>query len=226
MEAVEVILILVGVAFIVSSFFVQEKLSQKEVDQIANLSENELKIIVENQVKSARVQVETSVEEIIDESLEITKRGLDKETNYKIMAVSEYSDTVLESMNKTHNEIMFLYSMLNDKHTELTNFASSLQEFSKKMEDTQDELLMKLADAANRIEEEAIETAVVDEQEMLAHSVRNTKSDEPCYNKNEQILQLHQDGNSDVEIAKKLGCGLGEVKLVLGLYKEVESNEV
>ena len=30
-------------------------------------------------------------------------------------------------MNKAHNEIMFLYSMLNDKHTELTGMVSELQ---------------------------------------------------------------------------------------------------
>ena len=39
-------------------------------------------------------------------------------------------------------------------------------------------------------------------------------------NKNEQILNLHKEGKSDVEIAKALDCGLGEVRLVLGLYKE------
>ena len=39
-------------------------------------------------------------------------------------------------------------------------------------------------------------------------------------NKNEQILALHKEGKSEVEIAKALDCGLGEVKLVLGLYKE------
>jgi hypothetical protein len=33
-----------------------------------------------------------------------------EETNEKIMAISEYSDTVMENMNKTHNEIMFLYN--------------------------------------------------------------------------------------------------------------------
>ena len=38
-------------------------------------------------------------------------------------------------------------------------------------------------------------------------------------NHNMQILSLHAQGASDVEIAKQLGLGLGEVKLVLGLYK-------
>ena len=36
---------------------------------------------------------------------------------------------------------------------------------------------------------------------------------------NEMIMELHLEGKSDVEIAKLLGCGLGEVRLVIGLHK-------
>ena len=39
-------------------------------------------------------------------------------------------------------------------------------------------------------------------------------------NHNEQILSFWKEGMSEVEIAKTLGLGLGEVRLVLGLYKE------
>ena len=42
------------------------------------------------------------------------------------MAINEYSDTVLDSINKAHNEIMFLYSMLNDKHDELTRLSGDI----------------------------------------------------------------------------------------------------
>ena len=39
-------------------------------------------------------------------------------------------------------------------------------------------------------------------------------------NDNMEILTLHDEGLTEVEIAKKLGRGLGEVKFVLGLYQE------
>ena len=35
---------------------------------------------------------------------------------------------------------------------------------------------------------------------------------------NQKIIDMHNQGFSEVEIAKKLGVGLGEVKLVLGLF--------
>ena len=38
-------------------------------------------------------------------------------------------------------------------------------------------------------------------------------------NNNEKILQLSKEGKSNVEIAKELGLGIGEVKLVIDLFK-------
>ena len=38
-------------------------------------------------------------------------------------------------------------------------------------------------------------------------------------NHNEEILALHKQGMSDIDIARKTKLGLGEVKLVIGLYK-------
>ncbi len=38
-------------------------------------------------------------------------------------------------------------------------------------------------------------------------------------NQNERILELHNAGKSNVEIAKELGLGVGEVKLVIDLFR-------
>ena len=38
-------------------------------------------------------------------------------------------------------------------------------------------------------------------------------------NNNEKILSLHKEGMSDVAIARELGLGVGEVKLVIDLFK-------
>ena len=44
--------------------------------------------------------------------------------------------------------------------------------------------------------------------------------------KNAQILSMYKEGMSELEIAKQLGRGLGEVKLVLGLFGEEQAHEV
>ena len=228
MTAVEITLIIVGIVFLLVSFLVQEKLSPKDIESITNLSENELKIIVEKQLKNANDQVEDAITDVVEDKTETTKRALEKETNEKIMAMDEYSNTVLESMNKTHNEILFLYSMLNDKHTELTDLAAQLQQFSEQMKHTENEVLENLALAAQDVRQKVNETKPIDENEVILASLgtdaKGTEQDQ--INHNDRILMLHQQGLSDVEIARELGLGLGEVKLVIGLFKGEETVEV
>lgn len=228
MTAVEITLIIVGIVFLLVSFLVQEKLSPKDIESITNLSENELKIIVEKQLKNANDQVEDAITAVVEDKTETTKRALEKETNEKIMAIDEYSNTVLESMNKTHNEILFLYSMLNDKHTELTDLATQLQQFSEHMKNTENEVLENLALAAQDVRQKVNETKPIDENEAILASLGTDgqEADQDQINHNDRILMLHQQGFSDVEIARELGLGLGEVKLVIGLFKVEESVEV
>ena len=52
MTTVEIILIVIGIILMIGSFFVTEKLSQKEVEQISKLSSNEMKYILEKNMKS------------------------------------------------------------------------------------------------------------------------------------------------------------------------------
>ena len=45
------------------------------------------------------------------------------------------------------------------------------------------------------------------------------ESEENQENNNDRILKLHNEGMSYVDIAKDLGLGVGEVKLVINLFK-------
>lgn len=221
MTGVEIILILVGLVMMVGSFMVTEKLSGADLDRIAELSQNEIKKILENKLKDAEVAIEDQIDHAIEDSMDKVERALDKETNEKMMAIGEYSDTVMEKMNQTHNEIMFLYSMLNDKHTELTKLAGQIGEMT--------------AEIGENLEE-AKEAAVREPQEQKkAEEVTETAAEQPenepeeqseQMNHNEKILALYREGKSYVEIAKELGLGQGEVRLVVGLYKGVDTSEV
>lgn len=221
MTGIEVTLIIVGIIFIFASFFVQEKLSSKDIEEITRMSEKELKIIVDKQLKKAKLRVEESVDQVIEESGESAKRSMERETNEKIMAISEYSNTVIESMNKTHNEILFLYNMLNDKHVELTELASQVQQFSHSVRNTENEVLQNLAEAVKGYEQrsEVPELPPETVQTDTAEPVMQQLDDDSAFNHNERILALHKQGLPDVQIARELGLGLGEVRLVIGLYR-------
>ena len=219
MTGVAWILLLIGVVFMIGSFFVTEKLSPSELNQIAELSEEELKRIIDRGLKNAETRIEDAIDEQVDQSSEKVDRSLEKVTNDKIMAISEYSDTVIESMNKTHNEIMFLYNMLNDKHTELTGLATDLQKIAANVKSIQEGMAKK----------KAAEPAPVPKPEPAAKKVETKEQEVPVLKKEEEpeteenhtgrILEMRKKGMQSVEIAKALGVGLGEVNLVLGLYK-------
>ncbi len=247
MTGVEIILLLIGAVFMIGSFFVAEKLSPSELNQIARLSENELNNIIGKGLDQAKTKIEDAIENQIDESMDKTDRALEKVTNEKIMAISEYSDTVIGSMNKVHNEIMFLYNMLNDKHTELTGMASDLQRLAADVRNAQENMKQMQQTAASTSAAVSAEKPVaapkpaVLKVNQLNQPVAAAKEPAPAQmaeiaapekaqpvaegskqekeNHNEEILALHKQGMSDIDIARKTKLGLGEVKLVIGLYK-------
>ncbi|MGN0350452.1 MAG: DUF6115 domain-containing protein [Roseburia sp.] len=216
MTGVEIVLLFIGVVFMVGSFMVTEKLSTSEVNKISELSENEIDKIVDHSLQKANARIEDAIELQIEESIDKVDRALEKETNEKIMAISEYSDTVVEAMNKTHNEIMFLYSMLNDKHTELTNLSGKLQnlmgEAKKAGEELENYIVRKgyVEEKEDIFEKESEETEIV--KPVLPEEFENG-------NHNMDILKLHKEGYSNVQIAQTLDIGIGEVKLVIGLFE-------
>ena len=132
MTTLEITLIIIGVVFLIGSFMVNDKLSHKDLDKIADMSAEEL-IITEKEVTAAKKDLSDALDEEITQKQDETKRSLEKEANSKIMAINEYSDTVLDSINKAHNEIMFLYSMLNDKHDELTRLSGDIDKASSRL---------------------------------------------------------------------------------------------
>lgn len=217
----------------IGSFFVTEKLSPSELSKIAQMSEGELKKIISRGMEDANVRIEETIEEQIEASIDKTDRALEKETNEKIMAISEYSDTVVENMNKTHNEIMFLYNMLNDKHTELVGLTSDLQRLAADVRNVQESITAASAASAASVTADVSHTPVAAEPvikkkevelvaeplEVALEPLQEESAEEENENHNKEILALHKKGMSDVEIARKFGLGLGEVKLVIGLYK-------
>ena len=53
MTALEITLVLIGVAVFVVSFFIEEKLSPKDLDYIAKQSKKQLDLIIEKEMKQA-----------------------------------------------------------------------------------------------------------------------------------------------------------------------------
>lgn len=344
MTTLEILLLILGVVVFVASFIIPE--TQGEMDEVdKQLTKEQIQEILKEEMKNVHEQVNDVIDETVTYSVEKSERALERLTNDKMQAISEYSGTVLEDIHKNHEETMFLYDMLNDKHENLKEVASevslavkqaneavlemqnSSEQAKVAIEEAMDEAIgeaisaakeeaefvpimpeqmeqvssnqaigmvnpfvpemtqemttaqtQQVVDAGNErntvlmendvslvkesslVKEEAIDIEEVQRRSMEdmdllrevlkpanAKKIGNKKvtKSEPKKtakkasakrdatniaisfdglganaNNNEEILRMHNQGKSNMAIAKQLGLGIGEVNLVIALYEE------
>lgn len=333
MTTLEILLLILGVVIFIASFIVPE--SKSELDAAdKQLTQEKLQELLQEEMKNVRSQVADAVDETVHYSMEKTERGLERLTNEKMTAVSEYAQTVLEDIHKNHEEVMFLYDMLNNKHENLKETATEVsmavkeasarvseldaaraaepeidpdQPIESVMEDARtgkpiveenfepislsgieklkrrEDSLHEMDKAAESVVKKAIAQSPVipkekkpapaeekdekpaepavktGEKPVAKPAAEPAKKEKPAKqaeskpkktakaktevkpqqtqesgdialslqpitdssNKNERVLALHKQGKSNVAIAKELGLGVGEVKLIIDLFKEM-----
>ena len=135
MGILEIVLLIAGVIIFTGSFFLPlggEK--NTGIDQKA--AKEEIHGLVEEEMNNVRSKMQDKMEETSEDAIEKAERALERLTNEKIMAVNEYSDTVLQEIHKNHEEAMFLYDMLNDKHENLKNTVTEVEKTAKEVRQT------------------------------------------------------------------------------------------
>ncbi len=290
MGATEIVLLVLGIVIFVLSFVIpakREKLSKESIKE----AKEEIQKIVDEAVKEANSNIEDNVSEISDYNVEKAERAMERLCNEKIMSINEYSSTVLESIDKNQQQVVFMYDMLNEKHTALKEVVAEADKIAKEAKQTAMDVALEIKEAkevkpkstrktkAVQQEKEELESVEVKEvsafkedapanPEMIdflsEDSVSNgeTEKDDDVVkqfsdiktskskksspkkktakvkegeapdlnigslgvrkeggNSNERILKLHAEGKSNVAIAKELGLGIGEVKLVIDLFE-------
>ncbi len=183
MGALEVILILIGIFIILISCVVvgKEQDRSKNVQRIIPKPQD----LTEEEKEKLNHELSVLLEGIKEETIEETEEYLSTLSNEKIMSVTDLSDQVLEKIKNNHEEVIFLYNMLNDKEEELKTLAGRSH----------------------------MPKELVSNEEKVDLPIKSVE------NNNKQILSLHSKGKSIDEIARMLGIGHGEVKLVIDLFK-------
>lgn len=219
MSAIEIALFVLGAVFFAASFVIPE---MRANERDAAISKDEMKKMLNEELKNAQKQMKDTVSETVSYAVEKSDRSLERVSNEKIMALSEYSDTVLEEIGKNHKEALFLYDMLNDKEKDLKNTIRKVEQIRQDV----NELQSSGTEAGTVAEELSFQTelqpAADNLDDNLAEGSNDTDmpaADNRKRNRNEQILSLHKQGESNVSIAKELGLGVGEVKLVIDLFE-------
>lgn len=205
MEGIVIFFIVTGVIVITASFFIQDK---KQTDSTNIYQDLDMKNFAQDLLKE---EIKNQLSDMTDNVLENAEAKLDQMANQKIMAVGNYSEDVLKNIEDNHNEVMFLYNMLNDKETTLKNTVRDIEAVKvsvKKMSEN-------VEDKSTQQKEENSATVSVKEKQML-ESLPNDKN--KAIDLKNEILHLYKKGKTDVEIAQELGLGVGEVNLMLGLF--------
>lgn len=274
MTGLEIALLTIGLIVIVASFVFSSKSDGDTIHNVKDVT------FTDKQKEDIKKQITDILDEQIENVKEQTEISLDKLSNQKMLEMNEYSDTILQEINRNHNEVMFLYDMLNEKKKEINNTVRDMNVTKKEIEKSKtvpkkqtvidsikdmsedtggfmasEELLReeqkdvdtRKKDILNQLD--AVVEAVSDDvsadleaiekkpkkrtstgrtaakrmketvkKETLREDNRDPKAFETG-NNNEKILQLSKEGKSNVEIAKELGLGIGEVKLVIDLFK-------
>lgn len=230
MTMLEIVLLLIGIICIAVSFMFSVKLDGTEKTQSTGtkLSDNQ-KEDIRRQITSVFNEQTVRITQTVEDR---TRDELERLSNQKIKELAEYSDTVLGEINKSHNEVMFLYDMLNEKSKEVHNNIRDMQKAADKQKASIDRESPHAPkdntdSDKNHMEEAALLynaeiSAAVDANKAVSVSTdENVQAGgvETGDNKRDNVLKLYKQGKSVIEIAKTLGIGVGEVRLVIDLFK-------
>jgi len=228
MNPIIITLVVIGILAYIISFLIKGKDEEgQENNKVAVLSE----ALDDEGRQLVKEKVEAVLSDISEEIIVRTDDALDKLSNEKIMAVNDFSEQILEKIRKNHEEVVFLYSMLEDKERELKAAVKEI-DLSKKKLQSMMETRSKVSEVKNeenkavpagitqvpagKVTEPLTEAQIKDIKDVFMPAVADSSADRID---NRRILELYSQGKTVLEISKMLDLGQGEVKLVIDLYK-------
>lgn len=226
MTALVIILIVIGIALIVLSLFLVDEDKFNPEEYVKLLADRELSF---SETGKIRDKVDEIISEMEENHLTKTENELSKISNEKIIAVSDFSDQILEKISRNHEEVVFLYNMLNEKQEELKNLMVDADKISKSLE--QVVKVIKNVEAKKAEEKHQVSTNKETQAKSAIDALQINKQVDNTAKKNievlteikpedykNKILELYSQGFSIIDISKTLEIGQGEVKLVVDLF--------
>ncbi len=228
MNSLEISLIIIGTIVVIISCILVDK-TQKAASQTTFQNINPDNILSEEDKKHLKIKIDELLSEASEEVIVHTDDTLSKISNEKIIAVNEFSEQILEKIKRNHEEVIFLYNMLNDKEKELKAAVMEIDSAKKKVQD----IIDNKAKSTSAVPVKDSKTQTVQKPVTQAARIEKSADKAPIEkpvidintsaglegNKNTEILSLYSKGKTIVEISKLLELGQGEVKLVIDLFK-------
>lgn len=156
MGILEIVLLAAGAVIFIVSFCIPVK-EEKLKEETRNLAAQEVKNLVTEELENVRGRLSELSEEEVKEQIARSGRTMERISNEKIMAVNEYSDTVLEEIHKNHEEVVFLYDMLKHKKESLSESYGKadqhLQELLQQVKDSEITVKERLTEISEKVTE-------------------------------------------------------------------------
>lgn len=200
MGTVAIVLIVIGIICVIISIILGITDNKEQADTASYVSDYDSA----KQVSQVSKAIDDIIEKKMQDIEEKTEASLDKISNTKILEMNEYADNVLKEINRNHNEVMFMYDMLNEKDKEIKTTVKSVNATNTQARGmgTVRERLIKLDETQKAPQRISVDKFPLDDK----------------LDKNQKIMTLYNNGYNDVDIAKRLKLGVGEVRLVIKLY--------
>ncbi len=236
MTVYEICILVFAVVVIVLSFFmVDQKKDNKESEDGADVDIPGLEKRIAELTERATALVEGS-----EQSFDDLEDKMNRLTNEKIMAVSEFSEQVVEKIDANHKEAVFLYNMMKTKDEELKDSLSAMDVSKGEIGEILDEaerrmaLLKKSMAAVKKAQDglldaNAVKTGAKNRKSPQASKSAASKSrlkdtDEGAFNKMETTVDT--DKQVDTETVKTVTL-VGEQsernEKILELYRRKKS---
>ncbi len=210
MNTIEIVLLIIGFVSVSLSFFIGKKGSISYENVEMGTTSKELWSTKEEELVKERIQaiLQEESEEIVEKTTDV----LNRKSNEKIMEFDEFSGQVLEKIKHNHEDVVFMYSMLTEKQKDIKEDVIKGAVAQKPVE-------VKTTSVNVTGETVPTEKKVVAKKQSAA--LEEKVAEVPVSKANgtqEQIIQMHKNGKTVLEISKELNIGQGEVKLMIALY--------
>lgn len=148
MLILEVMLIVIGLAAVVFSY---KMMDDSKIPQDQMMKEAEIDI---ERVSSYNIdEIESQIEQIQEEATLKAADELSRISNEKLMGMDEYSTEVLNKISKNHEEVVFLYNMLNEKSDELKNLIHHVDTVKAQLHEDVAKEYQKVSETIKEIED-------------------------------------------------------------------------
>lgn len=119
MIILELLMVVIGLAAVVASFRLAEGNGQKAEENTDTQNQRYAGPDFSKEIAEEMAKAAEKLKEQAEQAFDEIDGQLSKLSNDKIMGMSEYSDQVLDKIEKNHAEVVFLYDMMGEKQEEI-----------------------------------------------------------------------------------------------------------